>query len=461
MSNDRKEDRDDDAGYKRGSLTLAGAVAMGTNVMIGAGIFALTGQIAELAGGWFPFAFLAAAVVAGFSAYSYVKMSSARPSAGGIAMYLKQAYGAGTATAGMALLMYFSMVINESLVARTFATYLLRLFAGPDTLDSGSGSGGVLGGDWRVPAISVGVLAFALLVNVVGTRIVDRLSLVMAVVKIGGIAAFAIAGLWVSGVDLASLTGGAGGAEGTEGVTGGVLGFLGATTLGVLAYKGFTTITNDGDEIKEPRKNLGRAIIISLVLCLVVYTLVSLAVSGNLTIGEIIAARDYSLAQAARPAFGPWGLWLTVGLALVATVSGLIASVFAVSRMLAMLVKMELVPFARLGIPGRAQHATLVYTIIFAMTLAALFDLTRIASLGAILYIVMDIAVHWGVLRHLRREVQAAPAVVITAIVLDVALLGGFVAVKAITDPLVLAVAAGLIGIIFAGERLFLARSPR
>lgn len=43
---------------------------MGTGVMIGAGIFALTGQIAELAGPLFPLAFVAGAVISGFSAYS-------------------------------------------------------------------------------------------------------------------------------------------------------------------------------------------------------------------------------------------------------------------------------------------------------------------------------------------------------------------------------------------------------
>ena len=41
---------------RKDSLSLWGAVSMGTGVMIGAGIFALTGQIAELAGTWFPFA---------------------------------------------------------------------------------------------------------------------------------------------------------------------------------------------------------------------------------------------------------------------------------------------------------------------------------------------------------------------------------------------------------------------
>jgi len=49
--------------YKEGSLSLIGAVAMGTGVMIGAGIFALTGQVAELAREWFPLAFIIAAMI--------------------------------------------------------------------------------------------------------------------------------------------------------------------------------------------------------------------------------------------------------------------------------------------------------------------------------------------------------------------------------------------------------------
>ena len=68
-------------GYKKNSITLGGAVAMGTGVMIGAGIFALTGQIAELAGPLFPIAFIIGAIVTGFSSYSYIKMSNAWPSA--------------------------------------------------------------------------------------------------------------------------------------------------------------------------------------------------------------------------------------------------------------------------------------------------------------------------------------------------------------------------------------------
>lgn len=443
-------------GYKSGSLSLAGAVSLGTGVMIGAGIFALTGQMAELSGGWFPLAFLAAAVVALFSTYSYIKLSTAHPSAGGIAMYLKQAYGEGVLTAGMALLMYFSMVINESLVARTFAEYTMQLFTSPGQGSRGGGS--VFTGNWIVPMIGVGVLALAGVINFVGNRVIDRISLVMAVVKIGGILVFVIAGLWASGFDFATLTGGAQAGDGASAqrVYGGLAGFLAATTLGVLAYKGFTTITNDGDEIRSPRRNLPRAILIAMGICVLLYLLVAIVVAGSLDLGRIIDARDYSLAEAARPAFGQWGLWLTVALAIVATISGVIASVFAVSRMLAMLVKMDLVPFHRLGIPGRRQHATLVYTLVLAMILTLCFDLSRIASLGAVFYLVMDIAIHWGLLRRLRTSLDASPVILSIAIGLDVLILGAFVWVKSHTDPLVIIVAAGGIVVIFIAEAVYL-----
>jgi len=86
-------DKNRESDYKKGSLTLSGTVAMGTGVMIGGGIFAITGQVAEYAGAWFPAAFFLAAVISAFSAYTYIKMSTKCPSAGGIAMILHKAYG--------------------------------------------------------------------------------------------------------------------------------------------------------------------------------------------------------------------------------------------------------------------------------------------------------------------------------------------------------------------------------
>jgi len=421
--------------YKENSLTLLGAVSMGTGVMIGAGILALTGQIAELAGSLFPLAFLAAAVVTAFTAYSYVKLSNAYPSAGGIAMFLQKAYGKGTMTAAGALLMYFSMVINQSLVARTFGTYTMQLF------DVNSGS-------WIVPALGVGLLIFAFLLNISGNRMIGLFSLLMAFIKVGGIVLFAVGGLLVSDFSFESPS--------TTMAETSVTGFIAAMALAILAYKGFTTITNSGSEIVDPHRNVGRAIIISIVICVVIYFLVALAVAGNLSLSKIIAAKDFALAEAARPALGDYGLWFTVALAIVATTSGVIASIFAVSRMLAMLTDMKLVPHRHFGMPGSIQKHTLVYTIVIAIFLTLFFDLSRIASLGAIFYLLMDIAIHWGVFKYLRKEIDANPAILITAIIFDVVVLGAFLMVKASTDMMVIYAAVIGVFIVFAGERYFL-----
>ena len=201
---------------------------------------------------------------------------------------------------------------------------------------------------------------------------------------------------------------------------------------------------------------MSRTIIISIGICAILYVLVALAVASNLTLPEIIKAKDFALAEAARPAFGDFGLWFTVALAIVATMSGVIASVFAVSRVLAMLTEMKLVPHRHFGMPGGIQKHTLVYTIVIAIALTVFFDLSRIASLGAIFYLVMDIAVHWGVLRHLRSEVKANPFILGSAIILDVIVLGAFIVVKAQTDMLVVVISLLAMLLIFVGSKLFL-----
>lgn len=423
--------------YQANSITLIGGISMGTGVMIGAGIFALTGQIAELAGPWFPLSFIAGGIVTGFSAYTYVKMSNAFPSAGGIAMILKKAYGPGAIAAAASLLMALSMVISESLVARTFGTYVLRPFD-------------LAGNTVLVPLLSVGLIVFAYLVNVSGNRSVGLFSMVMALLKIGGIALFGVAALVASGFTFEPASGG------SEPIP--LAGFTASVALSILAFKGFTTITNSGAEMVDPRRNVGRTIIFSIAICVVVYLLVAFAVGSSLSLEEIVAAKDYSLAEAAKPAFGPFGFYFTIALAVVATASGLLASVFAVSRMLAMLTEMEMIPHSHFGMSGPIREHTLVYTVVIASVLAVFFDLSRIASLGAFFYLVMDILIHWGVFRRLRREIGASGWVLIVAIALDALVLGVFGAMKLQSDPLIVVIAVIAIAAVFAYERVFLSR---
>jgi len=128
--------------------------------------------------------------------------------------------------------------------------------------------------------------------------------------------------------------------------------------------------------------------------------------------------------------------------------------------MLAMLTEMELVPHRHFHMPGSIQKHTLVYTIVLGLLLTAFFDLSRIAALGIIFYLIMDIAIHWGVLRHLRKEVDVNPVIPSMAIVLNLIVLGGFLWAKIASDPLVLIVAAAVMSAILLTEFFFLRTRP-
>ena len=106
--------------------------------------------------------------------------------------------------------------------------------------------------------------------------------------------------------------------------------------------------------------------------------------------------------------------------------------------------------------PGSIRKHTLVYTVLLGLVLTVFFDLSRIASLGIIFYLVMDTAIHWGVLKHLRNDIQANPVIPSLAICLNMLLLAGFGASKWQSDPLVIWVALAVMAVIWLVEYFFL-----
>ncbi len=423
--------------YKKNSITLLGSVGLGTGVMIGAGIFALLGQMAELSGKWFPFIFVVGAVVTLFSAYSYMKLSEEYPSAGGIGMYLVKEYGSSATAAVGALMMALSMVINQSLVARTFGEYTVQMF---------SEEGNAI----FVAVLGVGLIIFAFAINMLSNMVIQSFTIVVSLVKIIGLIAFAAAGYYVVSF-VPALAASDGTYDGP-----GALGIVAAVALSVLAFKGFTTITNSGDEIVSPTVNIKRSIFISIMICLVVYLLIAFAVSSTLSIEAIIAARDYALSASARPAFGQWGVILTGLLAIVATITGIIASVFAVTRMLAMMSDMKLIPNITVDTKLRKQKQMLFYTTAIALLLTIFFDLSRIASMGAILYLIMDMMIHYGLVRNLKDKMDFRAPVVWTALVLDAIVLIAFVAYKLQQDWFVVMISLVTALLLIAIERWYL-----
>jgi len=223
--------------YKKNSLTLIGAVSLGTGVMIGAGIFSLLGQVAELSGNLFPFIFIIGGIVTGFSSYSYIRLSNEFPSSGGIGTFLIKEYGRTPLSVTTAMLMVLSMVISLSFLARTFATYTLQLFD-------------YTGLEFLVPLLGVGLLSLAFLVNILSNEFIQRITSLISLLKVVGLFIFAIATLWV--VDF-SFTPAVISGETSDPA---MLEYIASVALTMIAFKGFTTITNSGSEIINPKKML-------------------------------------------------------------------------------------------------------------------------------------------------------------------------------------------------------------
>ena len=96
------------------------------------------------------------------------------PISRGIGMYLHKAYGDRLPTAFNALLMYFSMVIAQSFLARTFGSYTMQLFGGDP-----SGQ--------MTPILGVSLILAAFIVNLLGNRLIQGVAGFIGLLKIGGI----------------------------------------------------------------------------------------------------------------------------------------------------------------------------------------------------------------------------------------------------------------------------------
>src|SRR3546814_3936148 len=124
--------------------------------------------------------------------------------------------------------------------------------------------------------------------------------------------------------------------------------------------------------------------------------------------------------------------------------------------MLTMLTEMKMIPHSHFGMSGPIRSHMLVYTVVVAGTLAVLFDLSRIASLGAFFYLVMAMLVHWGVLRGFREEIGARAWILWSALVADGVVLTAFALAKLETDPAVVAYAVAGIVAVFGAEWFYL-----
>ncbi|MBX0287473.1 amino acid permease [Halomicroarcula sp. F28] len=243
------------------------ALTIGVGTMIGAGIFVLPGEAILKAGSMASVAFVLGGVIAMFTALSASELGTAMPKSGGAYYYVNHALGplfgsvAGWANwLGLAFASAFYMV--------GFGRYIARIFG----LSGSVGVGPVSMSVVKIVAL-VGA-AFFVLINYVGAKETGRLQNVIVVILVGILAVFTLLGtLRAEPGNLPPATD--------------VVTTLETTGLIFVSYLGFVQITSVAEEIKDPGKNLPRAVIGSVVIVTVIYALVLVLMSAAVPEGFI------------------------------------------------------------------------------------------------------------------------------------------------------------------------------
>ena len=284
------------------SITLFEAVTYTLCVIIGAGIYVLIGAASGVAGNGVWLAFLFAALIAACTGLSYAELASKMPYDAGEYEYAEKAFVSKRFAFGIGWLKLVSSMIAAAAVSLGFGGYFFTLF----------GINHVIG--------ALLLVALAVILNCFGAQDAMKASALMVTVTIGGLLIIIFSGAGHLGsVNYFDL------AFGWNGV-------FSAAALIFFAFLGFEEIANMGEEAEDPRNMLPKALIISLIVSTILYTVVAL-VAVSVIPWQTLAASASPLSLVANATIGPWGSTLLAVIALFATASTAFALLFAYSRM--------------------------------------------------------------------------------------------------------------------------------
>ncbi len=342
-----------------GQIGLWAAVSIGIGGMVGGGIFAVLGLAVQLAHGGTPVAFLLGGGVALLTTYSYAKLSVTFPSRGGTVTFIDRAFGAGFLTGSLNVLLWLSYVVMLSLYAFAFGSYGATFLP-----HAWQGIG-------KHAIISLGILVMTGL-NLLSAGAVGKAEDWIVALKLVILAVFI--GVGFHGVALARIEP-ASWSPPLQLAAGGMIIFL--------AYEGFELIANTAHDVRDPAQTLPRAFYIAVGFVIALYVLVALVTVGNLPVDKIVAAKDYALAEAARPFLGQAGFALIAVAAMLSTASAINATLYGAARLTYCIARDGELPKALerkvWGEPVEGLLLTAALTLFVANT----FDLTSISTLGS------------------------------------------------------------------------------
>ena len=279
---------------ERRYVTTRQAAFIGVGAMVGAGIFSLLGTAGEVAGSAVWISFLLAGGIAALQGYSFAKLGTRFPSAGGLLEYINQGYGEGHVATITAWLTFIVNIIVTAMVAVSFGSYASSAVANNDAT--------------AAKLFAAAVVIVMTLLNIGGSTLVARVQSVIVFVVVGILTLFAV--VTIANFQPSLLA---------PSTYPSVQHIVSSIALTFFAFLGFGIVTFTARDLRDPCSQLPRAMTIAIGLATAVYVAVSLGVFGTLTVDQVIAYGPTAIAEAARPTLGDLGFWLMTLTALFAT----------------------------------------------------------------------------------------------------------------------------------------------
>lgn len=364
-------------------LGLKEAIAMGVGGMVGGGIFSVLGLSIMQAGHAAPLAFLFGGLVAIITGLSYIKLGLAFRDDGGSFTYLEQAFQNRHVAGIGGWVLLLGYIGTLSLYAFTFGVYGAKLF------------GETIHYDTAKHFLSSGVLLTFLAINLYGVRASGVTEDVIVLVKVIILGLFAVIGLIYfdpSHID--------------PFFDKGALGLLMGSALIFVAYEGFELIPNAINEMEDPERNLGLAIIGSIVITTTIYVLVALVATSNLSLETIQKYEEYALAQAAKPFLGQMGFVLIGMGALLSTASAINATLFGTARLGQKMAKDKALPkvFSLKEKTKNIPWVSLVVITVVTLVFVNVANLTIISAFASATFLLIFASINLSALR-LRHQI--------------------------------------------------------
>ncbi|MBO4239679.1 MULTISPECIES: APC family permease [Pseudonocardia] len=252
--------------------------------ILGTGIYALVGQVAEEVGGaaWVPF--LVAFAIAMITAFSYLELVTKYPQAAGAALYTHKAFGIHFLTFMVTFVVMSSGITSASTASRAFAANLNEGFG----LDLGNGG---------IVLIALGFMLLVALVNFRGVGESVKLNVVLTLVELSGLLLVILIGIYaIAGgdADWSRVV-----AFDTPEDKGVFLAVTSATSLAFFAMVGFEDSVNMAEECHEPRRIFPKIMITGLTITGVIYVLVAVCAVALVPVGPL-AASETPLVEVVR-----------------------------------------------------------------------------------------------------------------------------------------------------------------